>query len=97
MSSTTSHDLVASGGHLFLVLATDGTTSGEFFVPAGAAPEPQEQRVSLEGTWERVGDVVTFDMPGDTYVRFVDWTVAGNQLQSEFANGGFTVTTHLSR
>jgi len=97
VSSTTTHDLIAGGGHLDLALAADGTTTGEFFIPAGVAPEPREQRVSMEGTWTQDRDIVTFDMPGDTYVRFVDWTVSGRQLTSEFVNGGFTVTTRLRR
>jgi hypothetical protein len=97
VSSTTTHDLVAGGGHLDLALAPDGTTSGEFFIPAGVAPEPQEQLVSMAGTWTQEGDIVTFDMPGDTYVRFVDWNVSGRELTSRFVNGGFTVTTRLRR
>lgn len=97
VSSTTTHDLLAGGGRLDLVIAPDGSTSGEFFIPAGVAPEPSEQRVSMAGTWTQIGDVVTFDMPGDTYVRFVDWGVSGRELSAEFVNGGFTVTTRLRR
>lgn len=97
VSSTTTHDLIAGGGHLDLALASDGTTTGEFFIPAGVSPEPREQRVSMAGTWSQDGDIVTFSMPGDTYVRFVDWTVSGRQLTSQFVNGGFTLTTRLRR
>ncbi len=84
-------------GHFDLVMAPDGTTSGEFFIPAGVSPEPSEQLVSMAGSWTQVGNVVTFEMPGDTYVRFVDWSVSGRELFTEFVNGGFTVTTRLQR
>jgi len=97
VSSTTTHDLIAGGGHFDLVMAPDGTTSGEFFIPAGVSPEPSEQLVSMAGSWTQVGNVVTFEMPGDTYVRFVDWSVSGRELFTEFVNGGFTVTTRLQR
>ena len=97
VSSTTTHDLIAGGGHLNLVMAPDGSTSGEFFIPASVSPEPSEQRVSMAGSWTQVGDVVNFEMPGDTYVRFVDWSVSSRELFAEFVNGGFTVTTRLRR
>ena len=36
------------------------TTDGEFFTPEGAAPQPPERMVSMEGTWNVTeDDVVT--------------------------------------
>lgn len=95
-------DVIEGGGHLDLVLHADGTTEGEYFIPDGASPgggrpSPEGYRVSLEGTWTRTGDVVRFDMPGDTYLRFVDWEVSGRELRNELTNGGYVMTTHLRR
>lgn len=89
--------MLAAGGHLTLALHADGTTDGEFYIPAGAAPEPQEQRVSMAGTWRLEEGVVRFTMDGDTYVRFVDWQVGDGTLSTSFANGGWTVSTVLHR
>jgi hypothetical protein len=97
VSSTMTFDLLGGGGHLDLDLHEDGTTSGEFFIPAGVSPEPQLQRVSMAGTWSFGAGVVRFDMPGDTYVRFVDWQVEGRELFTEFSNGGLVLTTRLRR
>jgi len=91
------YDVLALGGHLTLVLHADSTTDGEFYIPAGAAPEPQEQRVSMAGRWSLEGGVVRFTMDGDTYVRFVDWEVGDRTLSTEFMNGGWTVRTVLRR
>jgi hypothetical protein len=97
VTSTTTFDLLDGGGHLDLALHEDGTTSGEFFIPAGVSPEPQLQRVSMAGTWSFESGVVRFEMPGDTYVRFVDWQSAGRELFTEFSNGGLVLTTRLRR
>lgn len=97
VSSTTTFDLLGGGGHLDLTLREDGTTSGEFFIPAGVSPEPQLQRVSMAGTWSFESGIVRFEMPGDTYVRFVDWQAAGRELFTEFSNGGLVLTTRLRR
>ena len=97
VSATASYDILALGGHLAITLHTDGTTDGEFYIPAGASPEPQEQRVSMVGSWRLEDGVVRFTMEGDTYVRFVDWKPDGRTLSTTFMNGGFTVTTVLRR
>ena len=52
--------MLAEGSHLWIELKPDGTTDGEFFTPEGAAPQPPERMVSMEGTWNVTeDDVVT--------------------------------------
>jgi hypothetical protein len=91
-------DMLAEGSHLWIELKPDGTTDGEFFTPEGAAPQPPERTVSMEGAWSVTGDdVVTFVMDGDTYVQQVEWQFGADKLESEFSVGGYTTTTILRR
>jgi hypothetical protein len=91
-------DLLASGSYLTLELRVDGTTAGTFHTEADAAPGVTDRTVDLAGTWSLgTGDVVTFAMDGDTYVRFVDWQYGAGRLESEFSIGGWTTATILRR
>ncbi|MEJ2482174.1 MAG: hypothetical protein P8049_03410 [Gemmatimonadota bacterium] len=91
-------DMLAEGSHLWIELRADGTTDGEFFTPEGAAPEPAERRVSLAGTWSLMpGNVVNFEMEGDTFVRFVEWQYGAGRLENEFTIGQYTTRTVLRR
>ena len=91
-------DMLAEGSHLWIELRSDGTTDGEFFTPEGAAPEPAERRVSLAGRWSVTSDyVVTFEMEGDTFVRFVEWQYGAGRLENEFTIGPYTTRTVLRR
>jgi hypothetical protein len=102
-----SWDLLEGGGHLRITLNPDGTTTGEYFIPAGVSPAPGRQppdggevdrRVDLAGTWTFDGDVVTFDHPTDTYLKFVDWEVVQpGELFNVHVNGGYTFRTDLRR
>lgn len=105
-SDTGSWDLLAAGGHLRITLRPDGTTEGEYFLPADAAPAPGRQpegqrvdrRVDLAGTWTLDGAIVQFDHPTDTYLKFVDWEVVQpGELFNVHVNGGYTFRTDLRR
>jgi hypothetical protein len=90
--------LLAEGSHLWIELKPDGTSDGEFFTPEGAAPQPQERRVSMEGTWSVNGaNVVTFVMEGDTYVQLGEWRFGADKLENVFSIGGYKSTTILRR
>ena len=90
--------MLAEGSHLWIALRPDGTTDEEFFTPEGAAPEPAERRVSLAGSWSVTSDyVVTFEMEGDTFVRFVEWQYGAGRLENEFTIGPYTTRTVLRR
>ncbi len=91
-------DMLAEGSHIWIELRADGTTDGEFYTPEGAAPEPAERRISLEGSWSVTpDDVVTFDMEGDTFLRFVEWQYGAGRLENEFTIGQYTTRTVLRR
>lgn len=105
-TDTGSWDLLAGGGHLRITLNADGTTTGEYFIPAGVSPAPGRQsedgpvdaRIDLAGTWSLEGDVVTFDHPTDTYLKFVDWEVVQpGELFNVHVNGPYTFRTDLRR
>jgi len=91
-------DMLAEGSHLWIELKADGTTDGEFFTPEGAAPQPQERTVSMDGTWSANDDEgVTFVMEGDTYVQLVEWQFGADKLENVFSVGGYTTATVLRR
>jgi hypothetical protein len=91
-------DMLAEGSFLWIELRSDGSTDGEFYTPEGAAPEPAERLVSLEGSWSVTpDDVVTFEMEGDTFVRFVEWQYGAGRLENEFTIGQYTTRTVLRR
>lgn len=105
-TDTDSWDLLEGGGHLRITLHADGSTEGELFIPAGVAPAPGRQppdgpvdeRVALAGTWTLEGDVVRFDHPTDTYLKFVDWEVTQpGELFNVHVNGPYTFRTVLER
>jgi len=106
-TDTDSWDLLEGGGHLRITLRSDGTTEGEYFIPAGVSPAPGRQpqdggaddrRVNLAGTWTLEGDVVKFDHPTDTYLKFVDWEVVQpDELFNVHVNGPYTFTSRLER
>ncbi len=90
--------MLAEGSHIWIELRADGTTQGEFFTPEGAAPEPAERRVSLEGRWSVTpDDIVTFEMAGDTFVQIVEWQYGAGRLENEFTIGQYTTRTVLRR
>jgi hypothetical protein len=68
---------------------------------SGDDPVSPEQR--LAGRYDAVtwtigpGDVVGFDMEGDTFVRFVEWQFGAGRLENEFTIGQYTTRTVLRR
>lgn len=91
-------DLLAAGSTLTIELRADGTTAGTFHTAEDAAPGVTDRTVDLAGAWSLgAGDVVTFEMDGDTYVRFVEWQVAAGRLENEFSIGGWTTRTIVRR
>ncbi|MEJ2548743.1 MAG: hypothetical protein P8125_13190 [Gemmatimonadota bacterium] len=54
--------------------------------------------MSLAGTWSLMpGNVVHFEMEGDTFVRFVEWQYGAGRLENEFTIGQYTTRTVLRR
>jgi len=86
-------NLLSLGATVAIVLNPDGTTTGRIFAP-GLDEGGQDLDVDLAGTWTLQGETVTFNQPGDTFIRDVPFTVGRNRLQGE---GTFnTVTVRLT-
>ena len=92
----TSHDLLADGASIHLVLTEDGTSSGHLFVPAteftGEAVD-----ADLAGSWTLDGTTVTLTQSTDTFLRDVPLTVDGTQLVGNQTIQGVTVHVVLER
>ena len=65
-------DLLAQGSHVTLNLATDGTTTGQLFVPGGDE-DGGDLDADLTGTWTLSGSTVTFDQAADTFFPDVEF------------------------
>ena len=79
---STTLDLLTLGASVDVTLDPNGTTAGRLFVP-GAAEDGGDVDVDLAGTWSLSGNVVTFDQPGDTFIRDVDFIAGPGTLTAE--------------
>jgi len=71
-------DVLAQGGTLSINIASDNSTTGTLMLPASLFGSPLS--LSMTGTAVVSGSTVTFQQPGDTFVRDLTFTVAGNTL-----------------
>ena len=90
-------NVLAQGGTLSLVIASNSSTSGTLSLPAsvtgGAA-----LTASMAGTAVRSGNSVQFQQSADTFVRDLTWTVSGTALQvNDQAAGSARFTITLNR
>ena len=65
-----------------LNLATDGTTTGQLFVPGGDE-DGGDLDADLTGTWTLSGSTVTFDQAADTFFPDVEFTAEQDRLTGE--------------
>jgi hypothetical protein len=90
-------DLLALGSHVEAVLAPDGTTTGQLFVPNGGE-DGEDFEADLTGTWTLNGNTVTFDQSGDTFIRDAEFTAGRNTLIGEYTSSeGETVRLVLTK
>lgn len=92
----TSHDLLADGASIHLVLSEDGTSSGHLFVPATEFTG-EEVDADLAGTWTLDANTVTLTQSADSFLRDVPLTVDGAQLTGTQTIQGVTVHVVLDR
>ncbi|HET7621753.1 MAG TPA: hypothetical protein VFK39_07625 [Gemmatimonadaceae bacterium] len=92
----TTHDMLAAGASIHLVLSEDGTCSGHLFVPASDFTG-EEVDEDLAGTWTLDGTTVTLTQSADTFLRDVQLTVNGAQLTGSQTIQGVTVHVVLER
>ena len=89
-------NLLNLGASLEIVLDGNGTTAGRLFAP-GLGEEGEDIDVDLSGTWALQGDAVTFEQPGDTFVRDVPFVASRNQLQAEDTFGTVLIRVTLTK
>ena len=93
-------DQLAEGAQFTITLASDGTTTGNLFIPGGAE-DGSDLDASLAGTWtfNASSNSVTFDQDADTFVRDMTFTAVraggGVQLEGEETFSGVTITVVL--
>jgi hypothetical protein len=89
-------DALAAGASMQIFLASNGTTTGTLTVPptlTGGAPI----EASMDGTFSRAGNTVTFDQLADTFVRDATWTLGTNTLSTTFVASDGTIEVTLTR
>jgi hypothetical protein len=73
-------DVIAKGGSLSIVIASDNTVTGNLLLPASVTGGAVFT-ASMAGTVTRNGASVQFQQSADTFVRNLSWTPNGNTLQ----------------
>jgi len=89
-------DLLAQGSQVTLSLATDGTTTGQLFVPGGGE-DGGDVDADLTGTWTLSGSTVTFDQAADTFFPDVEFTAEQDRLTGEHDFGDESVRLVLAK
>lgn len=89
-------NLLALGSEISVVLAADGTTTGQLFV-SGGGEDGEEFEADLTGTWTLSDSTVTFSHTADTFIRDVEFTATRNRLTGEETFGEETVRLVLTK
>lgn len=95
-------DQLAEGAEFTITLSSDGTTTGNLFVPGGAEGGG-DLDASLAGTWtfDANSKTVEFDQDADTFVRDMTFAVVREggtiRLEGEESFGGPTITVVLEQ
>jgi hypothetical protein len=89
-------DLLAQGSHVTLNLATDGTTTGQLFIPGGGE-DGEDFDADLTGTWTLNGSTVTFDQAADTFFRDVEFAADRDRLTGEGDFGDESIRLVLTK
>lgn len=89
-------NLLQLGSSISLVMNQDGTTSGRLLAP-GQGDNGEDIDADLTGTWTLQGSTVTFDQPGDTFIRDVPFSVSHNRLSAEGIFDGNTIAVVLTK
>ncbi len=95
--SATEINVLALGGNLTIIVGANGTTTGTLNLPAVVTGDEALQ-ASMAGIVERDGNGVSFDQMADTFVRDLNWTVAGSTITvTNQSVAGATYTIVLTR
>lgn len=89
-------DQLAAAASISLVLAADGTTTGQLFVPGGAE-DGGDFVADLAGTWSLSDSEVTLDHPVDTFLRDMSFDYDVGTLSGTAAFSGVEISVELRR
>ena len=87
-------DWVAAGSTLTISLDTNGTVTGNLFIP-GAAEGGGDFIADMAGTWSLIGDVITFSQTADTFVRDMNFSAGKDRLSGDETFSFNTVPTRV--
>ena len=93
---TTTTDLLAGGGFIWLTLSEGGATAGHVFVPGGGE-DGGDLDEDLTGTWTLTGTRVSLDHEADTFLRDMTFIVSGTSLSGAETFGEVTITVMLDK
>jgi len=89
-------DALAAGATLTIELRADGTTTGDFFLPA-ALNEGTDEHVSMAGSWTLDGSTVRFQQSGDSFVPDIPFTYRDGTLRADQTISGARIVAVLTR
>ena len=95
--NTGTHDWIAAGASLELLLTPRGTSSGQLIVPDTTASGGFLIAL-LIGSWTLAGDIIKFDQAADTFVRDLAWIATKDRLTADQTLGtGTRIRVVLTR
>ncbi len=87
-------DVLAAGGFINIPINSNGTTTGDMFLPASVAGT--DQAFSMDGTASIVGsEQVAFDQVADSFFRELTFTIEAEELvvlEQRAGSAVFTIT-----
>jgi hypothetical protein len=87
-------DVLAAGGFINITINSNGTTTGDMFLPANVAGT--DQAFSMDGTASIVGsEQVAFDQVADSFFRELTFTIEAEELvvlEQRAGSAVFTIT-----
>lgn len=87
-------DVLAAGGFINITINSNGTTTGDMFLPASVAGT--DQAFSMDGTASIVGsEQVAFDQVADSFFRELTFTIEAEELvvlEQRAGSAVFTIT-----
>jgi hypothetical protein len=89
-------DLLAAGASITVTLSSDGSTSGQLFVPGGNE-DGSDFDADLSGTWTLDGSQVSLDHVADTFIRDMSFTADQDRLTGQATFGSATLHVVLPR
>jgi len=94
--SATPVNELSAGATADIVLAPNGTTTGELFIPGGN-DDGSDFTASLAGSWTLSDNTVHFSQTADTFIRDMAFTVDGNTLVGDETFGTNRIRLTLTR